>query len=154
MFPFPNFNFSGFYFKITEQNASVTVSTFADPFEEGLQSYNFALQEAPLYTIDEDASEVNFTIADNPDSVLEVSLSTESEVVVESEDDTGILTFNLTAIPPEGGVTVSVEADNLTEFDADEIAVTGGEITEVTDTGFFSQYYRCYVYGRTTRIVR
>ncbi|MEL7039551.1 MAG: serine hydrolase [Cyanobacteria bacterium J06592_8] len=136
VFPFPNFNFSGFFFKITEQEASITVSTFADPFLEGRQSFNLGLQEAPLYTINPDQNRADFTISDTPDSQLEVSLRAESEVLVEAENPTSLLTFNLTAIPPEDGITVSVEAPNLSEFEADAIAITGGEITNLTETGF------------------
>ncbi|MEB3280101.1 MAG: pre-peptidase C-terminal domain-containing protein [Lyngbya sp.] len=134
--PYPNFDFSGFYFKITEQEASLTLPVFEDPFDEGLQSYSFSLAEAPNYTIDSNASVAAFTIADTPDSVLEVSLSSESETLVESENPTAILTFNLTANPPTEGVMVSVDAPNLSEFDVEALTVTGGEISEITDSGF------------------
>ncbi|MEM7714507.1 MAG: pre-peptidase C-terminal domain-containing protein [Cyanobacteria bacterium P01_A01_bin.68] len=135
VYPVGNGDFSGFYFKVTEQEASINLTVFEDPFDEGLQSFSLALQETPLYMIDEDAGEVNFTIADNPDSVLEVSLSSDS-VAVESDNTAGELTFNLTANPPASGVEVTVNADNLSEFDASAFTVTGGEITEITDTGF------------------
>lgn len=123
-------------FKITEQEATITLPVFADPFAEGLQGFSFSLAEAPNYTIDSNASEASFTIADTPDSVVEVSLSSSSETLVESENPTGVLTFNLKAVPPESGVTVSVDAPNLSKFDVDTIAVTGGEITEITNAGF------------------
>ncbi len=135
VYPTPNGEFNGFFFKITEQEASISLSAFEDPFEEGLQSFNLALQEGSLYTIDENASFVNFTIADNPDSVLEVSLRSET-VAVESDNTAGELTFNLTAFPTESGVDVTVSADDLSKFDTEAFTVTGGEITEVTDTGF------------------
>jgi hypothetical protein len=135
VFPTANFDLSGFYFKITEQEASINLTVFEDPFDEGLQSYSLALQSAPMYTIDSNAAEVNFTIADTPDSVLEVSLNSES-VAVESENAAGLLTFNLTAFPPTEGITVTVNAPNLSEFDVEALTVTGGEITEITDTGF------------------
>ncbi|MBE9216534.1 pre-peptidase C-terminal domain-containing protein [Plectonema cf. radiosum LEGE 06105] len=136
VFPLANGGVTGFYFKITEQEASITLPVFADPFDEGLQSYSFALQETPLYTINGDASEVNFTIADTPDSLLEVSLSSDSGVLVELENAVGLLTFNLTAFPEAEGVTVTVDAPNLSEFDVDALTVTGGEIAAITDTGF------------------
>jgi DNA-directed RNA polymerase subunit E'/Rpb7 len=135
-FPFPNGEFSGFYFKITEQEASINLSVFPNPISEGLQSYNFALQETSLYTINQDAAAINFIVGDNPDSVVEVSLSGEPEVLIESENTKSIHTFDLTAPLPEDGVTVQVNAPNLNEFDLEAVAVTGGEITEVTDTGF------------------
>lgn len=86
VYPTGNGEVSGFYFKITDQVASMKLSAFEDPFDEGLQSFSLALQETPLYTIDENANEVNFTIADNPDSLLEVSLSNDSDVLIESEN--------------------------------------------------------------------
>ncbi|WP_414620894.1 pre-peptidase C-terminal domain-containing protein, partial [Calothrix sp. CCY 0018] len=136
IFPFSNFDVSGFYFKVTEQEASIVLPVFADPFEEGLQSFNLAVQEAPTYTINSGAGEVNFTIADTPLSLPEVSLRAESEVLVESENDTSLLTFNLTAASPSEDITVSVDAPNLPEFNVDAIAVTGGEITEISNTAF------------------
>lgn len=136
VFPTANGNVSGFYFQITKQEASINLAPFPDPFDEGLQSFSLALQEAPMYTIDEDASQISFTIADTPDSVLEISLSSEEVVAIESDDTAGVLTFNLSALPLAGGVEVTVDADNLSEFDAEALTVTGGEITEITETGF------------------
>ena len=136
VYPIPDSGLTGFYFKITEQEASITLPIFEDPFDEGLQSYSLALQETPGYTINPEAGEVSYTISDTPDSVVEVSLSTESDILVESEDATGTLSFNLTAIPPAEGITVSVDAPNLSEFDESALTVTGGEITEITDSGF------------------
>jgi hypothetical protein len=45
-------------------------------------------------------------------------------------------TFTLSSPPPEAGVTVFVNAPNLSEFNLDGLEVTGGSITEVTDAGF------------------
>ena len=135
VYPTPNGTFNGFFFKVTEQAASITLSAFEDPFDEGLQGFNLALQETPYYTIDSDASEVNFTIADNPDSVLEVSLRS-GAAAVESDDTAGELIFNLTAFPSAEGVKVTVNADDLSAFNTETITATGGEITEITDTGF------------------
>ena len=135
VYPTANGNVSGCYFKITEPEASLTLTDIEDPFTEGLQSFNLALQDTPLYTIDPNASEVNFTIADNPDSVLEVSLRSDS-VAVESDNVAGLLTFNLTANPPTDGIEVTVNADNLSDFDTQAFTITGGELTEITETGF------------------
>lgn len=136
VYPVPDGGLTSFYFKITEPEASITLPVFEDPFDEGLQSYSLALQEAPGYTINEDAGEVGYTISDTPESVVEVSLSSESSVLVESENATSILNFNLTAAPTTEGIEVTVEADNLSEFNAEALTVTGGEITEITDSGF------------------
>ncbi|NJR62440.1 MAG: hypothetical protein HC769_28720 [Cyanobacteria bacterium CRU_2_1] len=135
-FPYPTEDFTGFLFKITEQQATITIPVFQDPFEEGLQGFSFALAEASHYTVDPNAREAAFTIADNPDSIAEVSLSSASPTLVESENAAGVLTFNLTANPPAEGITATVDAPNLSEFDVDALTVTGGEITEITDSGF------------------
>jgi hypothetical protein len=130
-FPYPTEDFTGFLFKITEQQATITIPVFPDPFEEGLQGFSFSLAEASHYTVDPNAREAAFTIADNPDSIAEVSLSSESPTLVESENRAGVLTFNLTANPPAEGIMVTVDAPNLSEFDADALTVTGGEITRL-----------------------
>ena len=135
-FPFPTEVFTGFLFKITQQQANITIPVFQDPFEEGLQGFSFSLSEASHYTVDPNAREAAFTIADTPDSIAEVSLSSESGVLIELENATGVLTFNLTANPPAEGITVTVDAPNLSEFDVDALTVTGGEIIEITDSGF------------------
>jgi Ca2+-binding RTX toxin-like protein len=136
VFPSPTEVFTGFLFKITEQEATITLPAFEDPFDEGLQGFSFSLADAAHYTVDPDAGEVAYTIADTPDSVVQVSLSGDGETLVESENPTGVLTFNLTAEPPEDGITVNVDAPNLSEFDVEALTATGGEITEITDAGF------------------
>ncbi|MBE9064024.1 calcium-binding protein [cf. Phormidesmis sp. LEGE 11477] len=135
VFPSPDGDFRGFYFKITEQEASISLPVFEDPFDEGLQEFSFSLVESPSYSIGA-GGEATFTIADTPDSVVEVSLSSESETLVESENSMGVLTFNLTADPTAEGVTVNVDAPELSEFDVAALTVAGGEITETTDSGF------------------
>ena len=136
VFPSPTEVFTGFLFKMTEQEASITLPVFQDPFDEGLQGFSFTLAEATHYTVDSNASEVAYTIADTPDSVLEVGISSDRETLVESENPTGVITFNLTTNPPAEGVTVTVDAPNLSEFDAEALTITGGEVTEITDSGF------------------
>ncbi|MEM7580796.1 MAG: DVUA0089 family protein, partial [Cyanobacteria bacterium P01_A01_bin.80] len=86
-FPVPNGDASGFFFTITEQTATITLSVFDEltvsnePFavQEGILDLNFALQPQAGYTIDPDASEINFTIVDNPDSKIQVVLTGEPE---------------------------------------------------------------------------
>ena len=138
-FPFPNGNFDGFYFKITEPEASITLSTFENPLEEGVQSYRLALQETSFYTLNSDADAVSFTIADAPNSVPVVNLSAEPTVLIESEATESLHTFTLSAPPPEGGITVLVDAPTLTEFALTMLTTTGGVITAVTETGFSFQ---------------
>ncbi|MEM9219713.1 MAG: PPC domain-containing protein [Cyanobacteria bacterium P01_F01_bin.150] len=78
VFPSPNFNTSGFYFRITEQTASITLSVFdettspqipAEQALEGIEEYTFAIQPGIGYVAAPDNSEVTLIIADNPDSV-------------------------------------------------------------------------------------
>jgi len=150
-FPVPNADSSGFYFTITEQTATVTLSAFdelslgldlpTETFQEGIVNLNFALQPQAGYTIDPDASEINFTIADNPDSQIQVNLegsiqNGESTTLIESEGTVSVHTFSLSAPPPEEGLTISVSTDSLDDFDLDAIEVTGGTVAEVRDDGF------------------
>ena len=76
--PFANFAASGFYFKIFEDGASITLSAFDETTNpeieegivEGIQSFTYELVPGPGYTISPDASSISLTIADNPDSVV------------------------------------------------------------------------------------
>ncbi|MEM9275630.1 MAG: pre-peptidase C-terminal domain-containing protein [Cyanobacteria bacterium P01_F01_bin.143] len=76
--PFANFVASGFYFKIFEDGASITLSAFDETTNpeieegivEGIQSFTYELVAGPGYTIDPDAGSISLTIADNPDSVV------------------------------------------------------------------------------------
>lgn len=141
--PAPNFSSSGFYFKILEQEASITLSAFPDDVNpetgetttEGIEAFTFAVQEGPGYTVSSEAGEASLTIADTPDSQLQVSYTVEPTTLVESEATVGVHTFNLSSAPPEGGITVSVSATNLADFNLDAVEVTGGEITRVNETG-------------------
>ncbi|MEL6397638.1 MAG: DVUA0089 family protein [Cyanobacteria bacterium J06626_4] len=154
-FPVPDGDASGFFFTITEQTASITLSVFnelaadtgfaPDAFLEGVLALDFALQPQAGYTIDPNASEVNITILDNPESQIQVGLTgsvqtddedEESTTLIEAEEDVSVHTFNLGAPPPEGGLTVSVSADSLGDFDLDAIEVAGGTISNVSDDGF------------------
>ncbi|NEP63836.1 MAG: hypothetical protein F6K31_44250, partial [Symploca sp. SIO2G7] len=78
VFPSANFLSSGFYFKLFEDGASITLSAFdetlnprIDPEDavEGIESFTFSIVEGPGYTIDPSASSVSYTIADTVDSV-------------------------------------------------------------------------------------
>ena len=68
-FPAPNFQSSGFYFRIFDQEASITLSAFPDDVEEGVEEYTFELQPGIGYAIDPDANAITVSIADTPDSV-------------------------------------------------------------------------------------
>ena len=47
-----------------------------------------------------------------------------------------LTSLGLPGVIPEGGLVVSVDAPNLSEFDLDGISVEGGEIEAVRDGGF------------------
>jgi Ca2+-binding RTX toxin-like protein len=136
VFPAPNFAANGFYFKITEPTATITLPAFVDEEVEGIEEFTFSLQETPGYTIDPPSGSVTLTVVDNPDSQIQVSLSAEPNALIESEGTVSIHKFSLSATPPEAGVTVSVSAPNLSEFNLDAIEVVGGEIVAVRDDGF------------------
>lgn len=136
-FPIDNPASSGFYFKITNQTASITLPVLKDELVEGIEAITFTLESGAGYTVNPDASSAELTIADTLDSQLQVSLLTEPTTLVESEATVSIHRFTLSFPPPEVGVTVFVNAPNLNEFNLDGVEVTGGSITEVTDAGFF-----------------
>ena len=69
--------------------------------------------------------------------MLQVSLFTGPNYLIENEGTVSAHAFNATnGVIPEGGLVVSVDAPNLSEFDLDEISVEGGEIEAVRDGGF------------------
>jgi len=145
VFPSSNFLSSGFYFKVFEDGASIKLDVFDETTNpqiepedavEGIESFTFSIVEAPGYMIDAGASEISYTIADAADSVPLVSLEISPAVLVESEGTVSVHEFTVSTAPPADGITVSVEAPNLSEFDLSQIMVTGGAISGVTDTGF------------------
>jgi hypothetical protein len=131
--PFPNFAASGFYFKILEDGASITVPAFDETTNpeieegivEGVQEFTFEVVNGPSYSVSDDAGEVSVTIADNPDSQIQVSYTVEPETLVEADTTVGVHNFSLSSPPPAEGITVRVTADGLEEFDATGIETTG-----------------------------
>jgi len=149
-FPVPNNDSSGFFFNITEQTASITLSVFDeltvidDPLtvQEGILALNFALQPLDTYTISSDANDINFNILDNPESQIQVSLAASTEDVptsttlIESEGTVSVQTFSLSAPPPPEGLSVRVSASSLANFDLEVIATTNSTITSLDESGF------------------
>ncbi len=133
VFPAPNFAANGFFFKITEQTATIELPAFADGEVEGIEELTFELQQVPGYTIADNAGAVDLTIADNANSQPQVSLTTEPAVLIESEKTVSVHNFSLSAAPPAEGVTVSVSAPKLGDFDLSGIQVEGGEIVSVNE---------------------
>lgn len=143
-FPVANDDSSGFFFTITEQIATITLPVFDEltviddvlTVQEGIVALNFSLQPQPGYTIDPDASEINLTIRDTPDSQIQVGLIAEPLSLIESEGTVSVHTFIPSAPPSAEGLTVSVSAPALNEFDLDAVEVVGGTLAEVRDDGF------------------
>jgi Ca2+-binding RTX toxin-like protein len=135
-FPAPDSSASGFFFKITEPTATITLKPFADDIVEGIESFIFSLQANPGYTIAADGGTTTLAIRDDESSLIQVSLVTEPTVLVESEGTVSVHKFSLSSPPPATGVTVSVSAPNLGEFNLGGIEITGGTIAAVRADGF------------------
>ncbi|MEM6716165.1 MAG: PPC domain-containing protein, partial [Cyanobacteria bacterium P01_C01_bin.147] len=69
--------------------------------------------------------------------MLQVSLFTGPDYLIEAEGTVSAHAFLVTGdVIPEGGLIVSVDALNLSEFDLAGVSVEGGEIVAVRDGGF------------------
>ena len=143
--PFPNFAASGFYFNILEDGATITLAAFDETTNpeieegivEGIQAFTFELVDSPGYTPDPEANSISLTIADTPESQIQVSYFVEPAVLIESEGTVGIHTFEVSAELLAKGIIVTVNAP-LEEFDLNAIVVEGGEISAVeADTFLF-----------------
>ena len=150
-FPIANGDRSGFFFNITEQTATITLAVFdeltvdagvpADSFQEGILDLTFALEPQLNYTIDPDASEINLSIFDNPDSqvfVTPTAATADDEAstdLIESEGTVGVINLSVSASLPAEGLTVSLSTDALADFDTAAITVEGGTIAAVRDDG-------------------
>lgn len=135
-FPAPDGAANGFFFKITEQTATLTLPAFKDEDLEGVKEVKLSLQEVPGYTITENAGSITLNVIDDDNSQIQVSFTTEPAVLIESEKTVSVHNFSLSAAPPEAGLVVSVVAPNISEFDLSGIKTEGGEIAQVTPTGF------------------
>ncbi|MGD1921332.1 MAG: TIGR03118 family protein, partial [Pleurocapsa sp.] len=124
-FPSSNFSSSGFYFKITEQTATIEAAAFPDADVEGVQEFNFFIEESVGYQIDDAANSGIVTVADAPESLPQLSFTTSPEVLIESEGTVSVHNFNLSTTPPEDGIYVTVTAEGVEEFDLDAIETTG-----------------------------
>ncbi|MEM6839446.1 MAG: PPC domain-containing protein [Cyanobacteria bacterium P01_C01_bin.120] len=69
--------------------------------------------------------------------MLQISLFTGPDYLIEAEGTVSAHAFLATnGVIPEGGLVVSVDAPNLSEFDLTGVSVEGGEIVAVRDDGF------------------
>ncbi|MEM6435979.1 MAG: hypothetical protein AAF773_19315, partial [Cyanobacteria bacterium P01_D01_bin.115] len=135
-FPAPDGNAGGFYFKITEPTASLTLDVRADEAIEGLEQVPLALQALPGYTIAAGAGEISVLLQDDVSSIVQVSVEASSDVLIETEGTAAVHTFNLSAPPAGGQLTVTVEAPGLTELDILDLQVENGGISAIRPGGF------------------
>ncbi|MCC5624390.1 cadherin-like domain-containing protein, partial [Nostoc sp. CHAB 5715] len=68
-FPIGDFDFTGFYFNIKSQVATVSVPIFADGTPEGQQTVVYTLQPGTGYTVDPSASAITVNFFDDPSQV-------------------------------------------------------------------------------------
>ena len=127
-FPAPDGQAGGFYIQLTEPTASLTLQGREDEEVEGLESIELTLQPLSGYTVADGGQNVSILVAEDASSQIQVSLEVEPDVLIESEETVSVHTFSLSSAPPEGGITVAVDAPNLGEFDLDAIALEGATI--------------------------
>ncbi|ACB52381.1 hypothetical protein cce_3033 [Crocosphaera subtropica ATCC 51142] len=105
---------SGFFFRMDEANATISVPVFPDDEVEGTETFTYTLAEGEGYAVDPVASSIDFTIEDGQ-TLPEVSLSITPEQVIE-EDPNAAFTATFTV---DGEVPEAV-------FDAEGNYVSGG----------------------------
>ncbi|MEL6325306.1 MAG: pre-peptidase C-terminal domain-containing protein [Cyanobacteria bacterium J06626_23] len=130
-FPPPDGQAGGFYFKITEPTASITLQAAEDEEIEGIEDVNVSLLPLPGYTIADGAGTATALLRDGRGSEIQVSLAGSPEVLVEEDGTLAVHTFELSAPPPAEGITVTVIADatqGLVDFD-----LSGAQTTGLTD---------------------
>ncbi|MEA5621261.1 Ig-like domain-containing protein, partial [Cronbergia sp. UHCC 0137] len=128
---------NSFYFRITEQTASITVAAFPDGVTEGVEIQRYSVVANPGYTVNSAENTVVVTIQDSPESTLPLlTLTRTPATLIETAGTVSRHTFTLTAPPAAEGVVVSVSTPNLSEFDLAGISVTGGTIVGVRVDGF------------------
>ncbi|MEL6928233.1 MAG: serine hydrolase [Cyanobacteria bacterium J06600_6] len=132
-----------FSLTITEPETTLSIPILADGIDEESQTLDFALGDVenrnynapfsfnPAILIDdvEDlpsylTSEESSNSSTNP----EVSLIIEPEPLIESESTSAVLNFNLSEPPPPEGITVTINATDLRDFNLGQTEVEGGEI--------------------------
>ena len=139
-FPISNGGASGFFFKITEPTASITLTPAEDNLDpetgklstEGIEDFTFEVVEQ-RYVVNSDAANVSLSIADDADSQIQVSLASEPEILIEEEGTVATFTLDLSAAPPEGGINVALTSENIDDFDFSGLDVTGGEVVSSDD---------------------
>jgi len=132
-FPTPDGQAGGFFFKIEEPTASLTLQAREDEEIEGIEAIDLAVQPLPGYTIADGSGDVSILLRDGRGSEIQVSFETQPAVLVESEGTVSLHTFSLSAPPPEEGITVRLQTPGLADFDASAVelmGITGLEVLE------------------------
>ena len=130
----------GFEVNLTEQDATVSLTVDDDGRIEGSEDVTFTLAEPTFeetYQVDPLANSGTFTIIDTPkdlnpeppnEDLPAVSLAVEPSVLFESENTVADIHIGLDTPPPPEGVTVTVLAPDILQFDLNSLEVIGGEI--------------------------
>ena len=113
---------------LTQQTAQITLPVLNDGEIEGEEIAIFTLETGEGYSLDPEAQTGTFTIVDGVLPEPTVSLSSEPELLIESQQTPAILNFALSETPTETGITVTVDSPNLSEFNLELIQVEGGEL--------------------------
>ncbi|MEL7355538.1 MAG: DVUA0089 family protein [Cyanobacteria bacterium J06560_6] len=160
-FPSPNGTASGFFFRVFEKTATIKLAVFdettndqipAEDALEGIESFSIALQPLEGYTIDPNAASADFTIKDNPDSVMipdegggdgegegeqpVVPVDTDSRDTIndtlETAVDTGLTADNST-VTIDGSIAIrwrnpdEQKADNTEDVDLYSVELAAGD---------------------------
>lgn len=130
-FPAPDGQAGGFYIKLTEPTASVTLTAREDEETEGLELIELSLQPLAGYTIAEGGQDVSIALSDDATTQIQVSLEVEPTILIESEETVSVHTFSLSSAPPAEGITITVSVEGLGEFDPSGLVTTGiiGEVS-------------------------
>jgi uncharacterized protein (TIGR03118 family) len=120
---------SGFYFKMLAQTATITLPVFnSTDITEGIEQFNFEVRPGVGYQVDPTKSGAVLTIKDTPESKIQVSLTTEPEVLVESQGTVAIVNLSLSAAPPAAGLLVTIEAREMLEFNSKSLRAVGADL--------------------------
>ena len=126
-----------FSLTITEPETTLSIPILADGIDEESQTLDLALTDVedrnynvpfsfnPVILID-DVEDLpsNLTSEESSNS----GTSPEVSLIIESESTDAVLNFNLSEPPPPEGITVTINAPDLSNFNLSQTEVEGGEI--------------------------
>jgi uncharacterized protein (TIGR03118 family) len=120
---------SGFYLKIFEQTATIELPVFnSTDIVEGIEEFNLAVRPGAGYTVNPNQNGGSLQIKDTPDAKIQVSLSTEPEVLIESAGTIATLNLNLSATPPAAGILMTIKAPEMIEFNPKTLKAEGADL--------------------------